>query len=691
MRDAGSFLDEADALVQQNRIAEAKQLYLEVTRLEPGNPDAWFMLGLVEQEHANLVGAEAHLRRAIELDDQFAEAHLNLANMMRLQGRQDEATHHAHQAVRSDAEYTEAWLFLAALHQAQDKREDAAAAYRRAVQLDAGLTEAWLQLGNLSMQLNDAEQAVAYYGQAVSLAPDHAEMHNRLAGALMRLQRCDQAQAHIRRALALRPDYAEAHASLGNLLLQSNDLQGAAASLRQALQIDPGHAGALASLGYVHKQQEQFHEAIACYERALQIAPDFGVALLGLGDAYLNLGNPEKAAHYFEQALGKSPLDANAHLNLGFALKLQGSLEEAMAHFIRALDVNPDLALAHYNVGLTHKSLGNYAEAENCFRKTLALEPANADAQVSLSLISLLLGKLEEGWLHYRARLSLRLAGIPTPDPLAGSLHGKRILLLKDQGIGDEIFFLRFAPLLKARGAWISYRADAKIAGLVARLPFIDQVLGPEETSGPIDATLSIGDLPFLLGINDIGDIPAPVQFPALDDALHAARRELDKLGRGPYIGITWWAGSRQTGINLGEKLAFREVPLPLLVEALCGLDAKIVILQRDPSGEDLAYLAETLGSRVLDLSPMNNDPESMLAVLSLLDDYIGVDNTNMHLSASVNKPCRILVPHPPEWRAMASGNQSVWFPGFKLYRQTPEGNWNSAIQELHADLIHST
>lgn len=690
MSEVDALFDRADSLLENNQIPEAKQLYAQIAGLAPDHADAWLMLGLIEQEQANPAQAEAHLRRAIGLDEHLAEAHLNLANMMRLQGRQDEAAHHADQAVRSDAEYTEAWLFLAATHQAQGKPEDAVAAYRRAVQLDPGLTEAWLQLAGLYMRLDDAEQSVSCYEQAVSLAPDHAEAHNRLAGALMRLQRYDQAQAHIGRALAVRPDYAEAHASQGNLLLRSSDLQGAAACFRQALQIEPNLAGALVGLGYVHRQQKQFHEAVACYEKALQAEPDLGVAFLGLGDAYLKLGNPEKAAHCFELALGKSPLDANACLNLGFALKLQGRLEEARAQFVRALDIDPALASAHYNLGLTHKHLGNYAEAENRFRRALALEPANADAQLSLSLISLLLGKLKDGWLHYRTRPSVP-EGISTPEPLAGNLHGKRILVVKDQGIGDEIFFLRFASLLKARGPSINYMADPKIASLVARLPFIDQVVGPDEASGPMDVTVSIGDLPFVLGLNDMADIPAPVQLPVLDQARHAARRELDKLGNGPYIGITWWAGIRQSGVDLGEGRAFREVSLPLLVEVLRGVDARIVVLQRNPSREDLAYLTGALGSRVLDLSPLNNDLESMLAVLSLLDDYLGVDNTNMHLSASMNKPCRILVPHPPEWRSMASGNQSIWFPGFKLYRQTPEGSWTTAMQELQADLIPST
>ena len=59
-----------------------------------------------------------------------------------------------------------------------------------------------------------------------------------------------------------------------------------------------------------------------------------------------------------------------------------------------------------------------------------------------------------------------------------------------------------------------------------------------------------------------------------------------------------------------------------------------------------------------------------MLALLALLDDYVGVSNTNMHLRAGVNRTAKVLVPAPPEWRWMAEGKESPWFPGFTVYRQ---------------------
>ena len=83
----------------------------------------------------------------------------------------------------------------------------------------------------------------------------------------------------------------------------------------------------------------------------------------------------------------------------------------------------------------------------------------------------------------------------------------------------------------------------------------------------------------------------------------------------------------------------------------------------------------------------MNDDLEQMLALLSLIDEYVGVSNTNMHLRAAVGKTARVLVPSPPEWRWMAEGRESPWFPGFSVYRQGYEGDWTQALAQLESDL----
>jgi len=93
------------------------------------------------------------------------------------------------------------------------------------------------------------------------------------------------------------------------------------------------------------------------------------------------------------------------------------------------------------------------------------------------------------------------------------------------------------------------------------------------------------------------------------------------------------------------------------------------------------------LGPRLLDLSDLNDDLEGMLALLGLIDEYICVSNTNTHLRAGRGRACRVLVPMPPDYRWMESGDESPWFPGLSLYRESVTEGWAPAFGTLSRDL----
>jgi len=112
-----------------------------------------------------------------------------------------------------------------------------------------------------------------------------------------------------------------------------------------------------------------------------------------------------------------------------------------------------------------------------------------------------------------------------------------------------------------------------------------------------------------------------------------------------------------------------------------------LIALQRNPAPGEVDALAAACGRPVADLCSTNEDLEVMLALLELIDDYIGVSNTNMHLRAAAGRPARVLVPNPAEWRWMHWGRTSPWFPAFRIYRQALDGDWSAALAGLARDI----
>jgi tetratricopeptide (TPR) repeat protein len=524
---------------------------------------------------------------------------------------------------------------------------------------------------------------VAVYRQVLGAQPDHPEALHLLGVVMHQMGKSSDAAELIGKAVALDPNHAKAHANLGVALAAGGELDAAVAAYRKAIALDPDHAAAHFNLGVALGHLGKLDEAVAAYREAVAVEPGYAEAHSNLCAVLKDQGKLNEAVASCRRAVVCDPKLAGAYYNLGLALKGQDKLEPAIAAYRKAITLTPDFAEAHYNLAVALKGRGDLDEALAAHGEAITLKPGYPEPRFGRAVIHLLRGNFAAGWRDYLARASTRRAsGKIHRNPLEPDLAGKRVVVIRDQGLGDEIFFLRFAPQLKARGVPIIYRGHPKIAAMVARISFIDRLAGPDDGPGSIDLMLYVGDLPYLLGMTDARDIPPSVEIPVLTDRLAEMRARLTSLGPPPYIGVTWRAGT-QTPNHL-SKIA----PLESLAVALRPIGCTVVVVQRNPAAGEIESFAGALGRAVHDLTELNDDLEGMLALVDLLDDYVCVSNTNFHLRAVRGRVGRVLVPNPPEFRWMASGTESPWFPGTSVYRQTAGNDWEPALVGLERDLV---
>ena len=387
-----------------------------------------------------------------------------------------------------------------------------------------------------------------------------------------------------------------------------------------------------------HSRAGRFADARACYERAIAIDPGYVRALNNLGTLLDDLGEHGAAESRFRTAIAVDPDVPEPWTGLGTNLRIQGRLAEARAAYEHALALRAVFPAVRWN----------------------------------LAMIDLAEGRFAEGWMNYLFRPGVDRMQTPLielPDDLTGTI----IEIADEQGLGDALFFMRFVPALRARGSCVRYRADARISGIVARM--MDFGTAP---SGAHAIRVALGDLPYLLVVNAC---PVSLSVTPLPGRIEVMRAMLEKAGPPPYIGVTWRAGQRADGV------LFKEVPPDQLGAALRQSRGTLIDVQRAPQPGEHARLEAAAGRRIADLSGRNEDIEDMLALMNLLDDYVAVSNTNIHLRAAVGRVARVLVANPAEYRWMAAGETAPWFPGFTLYRQSPSGAWDSALAHLTDDL----
>ncbi len=280
-------------------------------------------------------------------------------------------------------------------------------------------------------------------------------------------------------------------------------------------------------------------------------------------------------------------------------------------------------------------------------------------------------------------RQSVRELDIPLEqDSLPDQIDGKHICVKFDQGLGDEIFFLRFIDRLRERNPAITYQTQEKIADIVKRYLPEDDVITNTQQIDPAkyDLCISIGDLPYLLDMKHEADIPPSISLSVIPEELSSIKKTLKELGPPPYFGFTWRAGTEH------YNRLFKNAPADAIAKALHGIKGTFISLQRNPKQSETERIQEIIGEPVHNLTYLNEDLEAMLALLSVLDDYVCVSNTNVHLRAAVGKPSRVLVPFPAEYRWMHKGRKSPKFPESSLYRQAADQSWDDAMEAFASD-----
>jgi tetratricopeptide (TPR) repeat protein len=454
---------------------------------------------------------------------------------------------------------------------------------------------------------------------------------------------------------------------------------------RAILNDNPRHPGANHMLGMALRALGKLDEAASAYQRAIKADAKRAETHFNLGNVLVALGRHGEAIPPFLKVLELSPEDAEATASVAAAFRETGEHKRALQYFGRAVELAPTRAELHNDYANMLLLAGNADGARRSLRQ--ALEHAAADPDIHHNLARQLLawGEFAEGWDEYRWRARCkwyqaygREAGVT--GPWSEALRGRPVVLHGEQGLGDQLFFLRFAPKLKALGAGpLAVNCNPRLNAMLARTRMFSQLTG-EAPAGAID--LLCGDLPWITGMARAEDVPAPLPLTATAPALEAMRAVLAKAGPPPYLGVTWRAGVR------GRTSLYKEIEPEPLAAVLRAAKGTVVLLQREGRADDQERFRAALGRPAPDLGGESEDLERLLALLALLDDYVGVSSTNMHLRAGLGRAARVLVPLPPDWRWMVGGDASPWFPAFTIYRQDAGGSWSAALARLAGDIL---
>lgn len=523
--------------------------------------------------------------------------------------------------------------------------------------------------------------------------------------------------------------------------LRGEDHKAAADWAIKALQQDERSGLAWHLLAIAREKAGDFRTSLQCYESALQLLPDEAEIANDLGRLAYRLDMKDAAAKLFLHYLDRYPGSEEAANNLacvlrddnryddavavlrpviqaspaqpllwntlGTVLAEQGDPSSAITFFDEALRLDPHFAKARYNRGNARLPLGQYDEAlvdcEAAMAEPLAPDEASM-MRLARSTILLCLGRIGEGWDAYEERLVPEFHDVThfmidrpkwTPE---SELSGRSLLLMGEQGLGDEVLFASTVPdVLEALGPQgrLAIAVEKRLVGLFQR-SFPQAEIGAHATY-KVDAH-TIRGAPFVKDFEAI-DLWAPLASPlrrfrrsveaypdrpsflkADPERVAHWRGELAALGPAPKVGILW-KSLKLTGARRRYFSPFEHWEPVLRTPGV-----RLVNLQYGDCEAEIAEARTRFGVDIwtppgVDLK---NDLDEVAALSCAVDLVTGFANATTNIAAACGAETWLISP-PGVWPKLGT-DRYPWYPQARVFNPEEQA-WRPTMEAIAAAL----
>ncbi|MET0547299.1 MAG: tetratricopeptide repeat protein [Caulobacterales bacterium] len=584
------------------------------------------------------------------------------------------------------------------------------------------------------LNLDEALAQALAQGDGAGVRPDSAVGGGSASVILQLIEQANDIQAQKLRKVA--PLLKKAVAKL-----RGGDARSAGKLCVEAMSIDPENAVATHVAAIAMGEMGALRLAFDLYERAIALDPDepeiyhnLGLAAWGLeefqiaeqffrifaamtthsalaannlGGAVRDQGRYEEAIDILRDAIGQTPEDPNLWNTLGTVLVETGDDETALTFYNEALRLQPSLNRAQHNAAMALHSLGEPEQAVEAFDKALAITTNDKEGvytRYSRSHSLLACGRLAEGWAEHESRLDRRFKrcvqfDVPVQRWSGESFEGKNLLLIGEQGLGDEILFLSAAPdLIEALGpnGKLTIVAERRFVELLQRsFPmanvfhhFTVTVNGQTIRGAP--AIKDFSDFDFYAPMASVLQVLRPdlasfehqqIGFLKPDPARVADfRARLDAAGAGPKAGFLW------RSILMTPKRKRFYAPLESWRPALEAFSGTWVPMQYGECASDIAQLREWgLPILTFDDLDMKDDLDGVAALSAALDLIVGPPNATTNIAAGAGTEAWMLG-ETSSWTRLGT-NKLPWYPRSKFFSANPREGWGPALEALRQDL----
>ena len=550
-------------------------------------------------------------------------------------------------------------------------------------------------LGVVYQETNQIEKAIKEFLQVLRKDKNHWRSLTNL-GLLYFIKRMyKESNKYHYAVLKIKKDYQPALRDIGTNNLMLLNFEVAETYLTKSLKLNPLDYICMNSLGVIEMRLNKAEEAKKLYEKAIEINKNYYTSYNNLGLYYDRVGNKDEAFRMYNKCLEIKPDYPNALNNLGLIYFYYEKNKEAFECFDKALKIDPNMTDLYFNLGDTYFKLRKFKEAELWYSKGFKMEPDSILGHHNYSFMLFALHQYKKAWVEYDYRLirsqkikeNLFYNDIKHKLWDGSKLEGEKILVMREQGAGDEILYSSMYKELYNLNPKIMFDADPRLISLFTRsfgikLFPVNKISANKKMLKNFDTIVFAGSLGRIFRKKK-EDFPKKDRYLKPDKKLVAKiKSRLNKINDKPKIGISWFSKNKRIGggksINLMELLPFLKFK-----------EVSYVNMQYDDHKQEIATFKKETGIDIIELEDIDkfNDFENLAALIESLDLFITVSNTTTHLSGSIGKETWVMAPNNDSllfyWN---TGEKTTpWYPKIKIYPKVSD--WNKTIKSIKSDL----
>lgn len=402
----------------------------------------------------------------------------------------------------------------------------------------------------------------------------------------------------------------------------------------------------------------------------IELQPLEPIGYVNRATALRKLDRFDEAVTLLQHALPLMPESADLWNVLGSVVNMRDDLDTAMPFYQEALRLDPTDYKTPNNLARALNDLGRYEEAIPHAKSALKnTNDRDAVVEFTLAMAQLGAGDLPAAWESYACRLDKRRQdairyGLEVPYIGKESVAGKNVIVVPEQGVGDEVLFLSALNDLIGEAGDVAVACDARLVDIVKRsFPALKEVVSYADTVHEGYRLRAMPDLPdFGKGYDaymPMGDLlcryrPSVDAFKSSDQGFFKANEAdvasfkdwLDTLGPGLKVGVCWRSGLRKAERNFWyADQAFWE---PILKTP----GVTFVNLQYGDCEEEIAEFEERCGVKIhqhpdIDLK---DELDKAAALTAALDHVVSIGAQPAMTAFALDKPIFWLLPFPPWW-----------------------------------------